>query len=144
MIVSSARRGNATLHINPDGTHPGSRPVMDDGVQSQLFMMNLIMNSCDAMSDMAGPRELAFNSQEDEKDQLMVFVSDTAVGLRAQPADQIFNAVFTTNPHGTALGRRINRSIVEAHGGRGWAAADNSLRGANFYSAPPNSVEAHK
>jgi signal transduction histidine kinase len=45
--------------------------------------------------------------------------------------------------YGTGVGRRISRSIVEAHGGRRWA-ADNSPRGASLYFALPNSVEAHE
>jgi hypothetical protein len=56
----------------------------------------------------------------------------TGVGLPPQQADQIFNAFFTTKPHGTGMGLRISQSIVESHGGRLWAAA-NSPRGANFY-----------
>ena len=119
-------------------------PVMGDRVQLQQVMMNLIMNSIDAMNDVAGPRELAIKSQRAEtKQQLMVSVSDTGVGLPAQQADQIFNAFFTTKPHGTGMGLRISRSIVEAHGGRLWA-ADNSPRGASFYFALPTSVEAHE
>jgi PAS domain S-box-containing protein len=118
-------------------------PVMGDRVQLQQVMMNLIMNSIDAMNDVAGPRELAIRSQQAENEELMVSVSDTGVGLPAQQVDQIFNAFFTTKPHGTGMGLRISRSIVEAHGGRLWA-ADNSPRGASFYFALPISVEAHE
>jgi C4-dicarboxylate-specific signal transduction histidine kinase len=118
-------------------------PVIGDRVQLQQVMMNLIMNSIDAMTDVAGPRELAIKSQRAENEQLMVSVSDTGVGLPPQQVDQIFNAFFTTKPHGTGMGLRISRSIVEAHGGRLWA-ANNSPRGANFYLALPTSVEAHK
>jgi PAS domain S-box-containing protein len=118
-------------------------PVMGDRVQLQQVMMNLIMNSIDAMNDVAGPRELAIRSQQAENEELMVSVSDTGVGLPAYQVDQIFNAFFTTKPHGTGMGLRISRSIVEAHGGRLWA-ADNSPRGASFYFALPISVEAHE
>ena len=106
--------------------------VMGDRVQLQQVMMNLMMNSIDAMKDVDGTRELAIKSQRAEDGQLLVSVSDTGVGLPPQQADQIFNAFFTTKPHGTGMGLRISRSIVESHGGRLWA-ADNSPRGASFY-----------
>ena len=104
-------------------------------------MMNLIISSIDAMKDMDG--ELAIKSQPAENEQLMVSVSDTAVGLPPQQADQIFNAFFTTKLHGTGMGLSISRSIVESHGGRLWA-ADNPPRGASFYFTLPTKVEAHE
>ena len=64
-------------------------------------------------------------------------------GAAAQQADQIFNAFFTTKPHGTGMGLSISRSIVESHGGRLWA-ADNSPRGASFYFTLPTKAEAHE
>ena len=105
--------------------------------------MNLIMNSIDAMKDVDGTRELAIRSQRAENEQVLVSVSDTGVGLPPQQADQIFNAFFTTKAHGTGMGLRISRSIVESHGGRLWA-ADNSPRGASFYFTLPTKVEAHE
>jgi PAS domain S-box-containing protein len=138
-------RSEATRHSISIRTEltPDLPAVMGDRVQLQQVMMNLIMNSIDAMNDVAGPRELAIKSQRADNDQLMVSVSDTGVGLPAQQVDQIFNAFFTTKPHGTGMGLRISRSIVEAHGGRLWA-ADNSPRGASFYFALPTAVEAHE
>jgi signal transduction histidine kinase len=101
-------------------------------VQLQQVLMNLMINGIDAMKDVNGVRELAIKSGRAEDEQLLVSVSDTGVGLPPQQADQIFNAFFTTKPHGTGMGLRISRSIVESHGGRLWAAA-NFPRGANFY-----------
>ncbi|MGA9966816.1 MAG: ATP-binding protein [Terriglobales bacterium] len=69
--------------------------------------------------------------------------SDTGAGLPPQQADQIFNAFFTTKPHGTGMGLRISRSIVESHGGRLWA-VDNLPRGASFYFTLPTKVEANE
>ncbi len=42
----------------------------------------------------------------------MVSVSDTGVGLPHQHADQIFDAFFTTKPHGTGMGLRISRPLL--------------------------------
>jgi PAS domain S-box-containing protein len=117
--------------------------VMGDRVQLQQVMMNLIMNSIDAMKDVDGTRELTINSRSAEGEQVMVSVSDTGVGLPSQQADQIFNAFFSTKAHGTGMGLRISRSIVESHGGRLWA-ADNSPGGASFCFTLPAKVEEHE
>jgi PAS domain S-box-containing protein len=117
--------------------------VPGDRVQLQQVLMNLIINSIDAMKAVDATRELAIKSQRAENEQLMVSVSDTGVGLPPQQADQIFNAFFTTKPHGTGMGLRISRSIIESHGGHLWA-ADNSSRGATFYFTLPTTVETHE
>jgi signal transduction histidine kinase len=116
---------------------------MGDRVQLQQVMMNLISNSIDAMRDVDGTRELAIKSRRAEKQQLMVSVSDTGVGLPPQQADQIFDAFFTTKVHGTGMGLSISRSIVESHSGRLWA-VDNSPRGASFHLILPTKVVAHQ
>ena len=110
--------------------------VMGDRVQVQQVLMNLMMNSIDAMKDVDGTRELTIRSQRGENGQVLISVSDTGVGLPQQQADKIFNAFFTTKTHGTGMGLRISRSIVESHGGRLWA-ADNPPRGASFYFTLP-------
>ncbi len=112
--------------------------VRGDRVQLQQVMMNLMMNSIDAMKDVDGARELAIKSHRTGNEQLMVCVSDSGVGLPSQQADQIFHAFFTTKPHGIGMGLAICRSIVESHSGRLWA-ADNSPRGASFHLILPTS-----
>jgi signal transduction histidine kinase len=117
--------------------------IVGDRVQLQQVLMNLMVNGIDAMKDVSGARELIINSRKAEKEQLLVSVSDTGVGLSPQQADQIFNAFFTTKPHGTGMGLRISRSIVESHSGRLWAAS-NSLRGASFYFTLPIEAETQE
>src|ERR1700758_3451064 len=117
--------------------------VIGDRVQLQQVLMNLIVNGVDAMHDVDRPRELIIKSQPAENNELLMSVSDTGVGLPRHQADQIFNAFFTTKTHGTGMGLRISRSIVESHGGRLWA-ADNSPRGASFCFTLPTKAEAHE
>jgi signal transduction histidine kinase len=81
--------------------------------------------------------------QRTENEQLMVSVSDTGVGLPEQQEDQIFDPFFTTKPHGTGMGLRISRSIVESHGEHLWA-ADKSPRGASFCFTLPTKAEAYE
>jgi signal transduction histidine kinase len=52
-------------------------------------------------------------------------------------------AAPTTKPHGTGMGLRISRSIIESQGGRLWT-ADNSPCGASFYFTLPTKVEARR
>ncbi len=110
--------------------------VVGDRVQLQQVLMNLIINGIDAMKEVEGLRELAIDSQRGENEEVMVSVADTGVGLPAQQVDQIFDAFFTTKVHGTGMGLRISRSIVESHGGRLWA-GPNSPRGATLHFSLP-------
>ncbi len=112
--------------------------VVADRVQLQQVLMNLMMNSIDAMKEVNGTRELTIQSQHSEDGQVLILVRDTGAGLPPQQADKIFDAFFTTKTYGTGMGLRISRSIVESHGGRLWA-ADNPPRGARFcFTLPAN------
>jgi C4-dicarboxylate-specific signal transduction histidine kinase len=115
-------------------------PVMGDRVQLQQVLMNLMMNSIDAMKDMDGRRELTIQSQCGDSAEVLISVSDTGVGLPPQQEDKIFHAFFTTKSHGTGMGLRISRSIIESNGGHLWAAA-NSPRGARFCFTLPISSD---
>jgi PAS domain S-box-containing protein len=106
--------------------------IVGDRVQLQQVAMNLIVNSIEAMKDVDGQREMVIKSQRAENQPILVSVSDTGIGLPAQCAEQIFDAFFTTKPHGTGMGLRISRSIIESHSGRLWAVASPG-RGATFH-----------
>lgn len=131
LLRSEATRYNITVRVELPEDLP---QIMEDCVQLQQVLMNLTVNSIDAMKEVDGTRELTIYSQRTTKDEVLVSVNDTGVGLPPQQAGQIFDAFFTTKPHGTGMGLRISRSIVESHGGRLWA-ADNSPRGATFHLA---------
>jgi signal transduction histidine kinase len=137
LLRSEAMRYNISVRTELAADLP---QVMADRVQLQQVMMNLIMNSIDAMKAVDGERELAIKSQRAENEEVVVSVTDTGVGLPTQQADQIFDAFFSTKPHGTGMGLRISRSILESHGGRLWAAG-NSPRGASFCFTLPTKAE---
>ena len=116
--------------------------VVGDRVQLKQVLMNLMVNGIEAMNDGNETRELIIRSLRAEKGQVTVSVSDSGAGLPPVPVNQIFNAFFTTKPHGIGIGLSISRSIIERHGGRLWA-ANNSSRGANFQLSLPVEGEAH-
>jgi signal transduction histidine kinase len=106
-------------------------------VQLQQVLMNLMLNSVEAMRDTTG--ELSIKSQLAEDGQLLISVTDTGVGLPNDNIDKVFDAFFTTKAQGTGLGLAITRSIIGSHGGRIWATA-NSGPGATFHFTLPSRV----
>ena len=135
---NEASRYSVSIHTDLDSDLP---KVMADSVQVQQVMMNLIMNSIDAMKNVDQTRELSIQARRTEDRQLMISVTDTGVGLPPQQTNKIFDAFFTTKPDGIGMGLRISRSIVESHGGRLWA-VDNSPHGASFSFTLPIPIQA--
>jgi len=139
LLRGEATRYNILVGIDLAADLP---QVMADRVQLQQVLMNLMINGIEAMKDTDATRELGIRSQQTENGEVVVSVNDSGVGLPSQ-TEQIFNAFFTTKPHGTGMGLRISRSIIESHGGRLWA-AENSPRGASFCFTLPTNGEAHE
>jgi len=113
--------------------------IVGDRVQLQQVLVNLIVNSIDAVKLEEGTREIKIRSETTGDGHVMVSVSDTGAGLPSEPVDHLFDTFFTTKPHGTGMGLSISRSIIDAHGGRLWAEA-NAPRGAVFrFTLPADS-----
>jgi PAS domain S-box-containing protein len=108
--------------------------ISADRVQLRQVLINLMLNGLEAMNG-AGS-ELVIRSHRDQEGSPRISVSDTGMGLPAGAADKIFDAFFTTKPQGTGMGLAISRSIIESHGGRLWASA-NEGPGATFYFSLP-------
>jgi PAS domain S-box-containing protein len=106
--------------------------ILGDRIQLQQVILNLIMNAIEAMSEVAeGSRELLISTSEAESGSVLLAVSDSGPGLPQTDLDRLFEAFYTTKASGLGMGLLICRSIVEAHGGRLWA-APNEPRGAVF------------
>jgi signal transduction histidine kinase len=109
---------------------------MADRVQLQQVFMNLMLNAIEAMKDSGG--ELTVMSQLQDG-HLLFSVSDLGPGLPSGNVDEIFSAFFTTKPLGSGMGLAISRSIVDSHGGRLWATA-NDGNGATFHFTLPTQL----
>jgi two-component system sensor kinase FixL len=98
--------------------------VLADRIQLEQVLVNLIRNSVEAMkrSDVAPAIELRARTAPDEPGFIEVAVTDTGPGFPAEIADRLFTRFAGTKESGMGLGLSISRSIVEAHGGRIWAA----------------------
>jgi signal transduction histidine kinase len=136
LLRKEAVRHSIKIHTELHETMPN---VLADRVQLQQVFMNLMLNAIDAMKDTGG--KLTISSRLTPEGQLIVSISDTGIGLPAENTERIFDAFHTTKPQGTGMGLAITRSIVEAHGGRVWATA-NQEAGATFHFTLAAKAEA--
>ena len=111
--------------------------VRGDRVQLQQVVLNLMMNAIESMSSSNdGTRELVVSTRADDSGDVLVAVRDSGPGIEPQSAERLFEAFFTTKSSGMGMGLVISRSIIEAHGGRLWAATSEP-RGAVFQFTLP-------
>jgi signal transduction histidine kinase len=112
-------------------------PISGDRVQLQQVVLNLVMNGIEAMSSVGDrARELRVTTHNLDADQVQVTVEYSGIGIDPQTLDKIFDSFYTTKPTGMGMGLSISRSIVQNHGGRLWATA-NDGPGTSFHFSLP-------
>jgi signal transduction histidine kinase len=116
---------------------PDISSIAGERIQLQQVLLNLILNSIEAMSAVDQPmRELVIRSQESKLGEVMVTVRDSGAGLSPNHVERIFDSFFSTKSGNLGIGLSISRTIVEAHGGRIWA-LPNEDKGATLYFTLP-------
>ena len=114
----------------------GLLPVEGDRVELQQVLLNLILNAIEAMGSVeAGARDLSISTAQDHTG-VRVAVEDSGSGIDPEHLERIFEAFYTTKSEGTGMGLFMCRRIIDAHGGRLWAEA-NDPRGAVFQFTLP-------
>jgi PAS domain S-box-containing protein len=125
LVLSSndLQRGRVVLQTDFAGNLP---IVAGDRVQLQQVIRNLVLNAAQAMGGVEErPHHLGVSTARDGTDQVTLSVRDCGVGAAGKDLEQLFNAFYTTKPDGMGVGLSISRSIIEAHGGRLWARAND-------------------
>ena len=116
----------------------GLAPVEGDRVQLQQVILNLVLNAAEAMSAVdEGARELLISTEQSRTNGVLVAVRDSGPGIDPEHIERVFEAFYTTKSSGVGMGLSICRSIIDAHGGRLWADA-NEPRGAVFQFTLPS------
>ena len=111
-------------------------PVDADPVHLQQVLLNLLMNSLEAMqSTPAEKRRVVISTTCEANSAVGISVRDYGSGLPADDVDKVFNHFYSTKPNGMGMGLAIVRSIVEAHGGK--LHAENVNEGARFFFTLP-------
>jgi signal transduction histidine kinase len=109
-------------------------------VQVQQVVLNLVLNSIEAMGSVAtSARMLAISSIDEKPKWVTASVTDTGSGLDPDASSKVFDAFYTTKADGIGIGLSICRSIIERHGGiiTAWP---NHPRGTTFQFSLPVAV----
>jgi C4-dicarboxylate-specific signal transduction histidine kinase len=116
----------------------GLFPIHGDRVQLQQVVLNLLLNAVEAMGSVeAAPRDLLISTEQDQDHRgVLVAVRDSGPGIDPSHFERVFDAYYTTKSSGMGMGLSICRSIINAHGGRLWAEA-NEPRGTIFQFTLP-------
>ena len=122
-----ARNVVVELEIEPQLPRVTAAPA-----QLQQVLLNLIVNACQAMAAVPGPRQLRIAARH-LSGEVHVAVSDNGSGV--EDFERIFEPFFSSHAQ-VGLGLSIARSIVVSHGGRLWG-VNNPAAGATFSIALP-------
>jgi PAS domain S-box-containing protein len=106
----------------------GLPPVTGDRIQLQQVIVNLLMNSIQAL-EAAKDAECAIilETSRDADGILCFSIRDNGPGISAANLERVFEGFFTTKESGLGIGLGICQSIIMAHGGRIFA--DNHPQG---------------
>jgi C4-dicarboxylate-specific signal transduction histidine kinase len=108
----------------------GPLKVRGDRVHLQQVLLNLILNSLDAIDARKnGTRRIEILADRVNDGMVELAVKDSGTGIGPDQLPHLFDPLLTTKIDGTGMGLTISKTIVEAHGGRIWA-ENNSDGGA--------------
>jgi len=133
LIDGEIRRNRISLQTKLSSDVP---VVLGDRIQLQQVILNLMLNAVEAMSEVSQERRELWVSSVKDADGALVTVRDSGVGLDTAAIDRLFEAFYTTKPHGMGIGLAVSRTIIRAHGGRLWATL-NEPQGAVFQFTLP-------
>lgn len=128
LVKSDALIRNARISLHPGDGLP---QVQGDRIQIQQVIMNLVLNSFDAIENVPQERRKVRIQTQEVNGRILISIRDCGNGIPQDKMDRIFEPFFTTRSHGLGMGLAISEKIVHAHGGS-IVAANNPDHGATF------------
>jgi two-component system sensor kinase FixL len=116
--------------------------VIGDRIQLQQVVVNLLVNSVQAMAQAGGStRRIELRTGADGDGAVTFTIRDTGPGIAEANVDRIFDSFFTTKDTGMGIGLVICQSIIVGHGGN-ITASNHPDGGAEFrFSLPAGTLD---
>ncbi|WP_213982183.1 PAS domain S-box protein [Sphingomonas sp. dw_22] len=120
---------------------PRAVRLIGDALQLEQVVANLTRNAAEATQGCTH-RKVTVTTRMRQQD-MLVRIEDTGRGISEELIENLFEPFRTSKETGTGLGLPICRTIVEAHGGRLWA-ANRADGGAEFSFTIPLPEDAER
>ena len=117
----------------------GLPKVAANTLQLEMILANLLRNAIEAMEDSglaSGTIQVTVRTA-DSGTCAHLSIRDTGPGVPEEKLQSIFQAFFSTKPHGLGMGLAISRALIEAQGGQLWCESNTSSPGATFHLTIP-------
>jgi PAS domain S-box-containing protein len=102
--------------------HPSGYKVMANKVQIEQVLVNLVLNSLEAIKSSGNTTgNIVVRTRLLPDEMIETTVTDNGSGVDVGIADRMFNPFQTSRSSGMGMGLTISRSIIEAHEGQLWA-----------------------
>ena len=127
---------NVALYLNES---PERLRVRGDPIQLQQVIINLVVNSIDAMASIPYGRTVIGRTEKNGGASAEISISDSGPGIPQEKLNHVFDPFYTTKEQGVGMGLSIARTIIQAHQGRIWA-ENQAEGGAVFHLSLPLAI----
>jgi len=117
LVALEAARQKVTIRPSYGADMPA---VLGDPVQLQQVVINLVVNSIEALGQFTGLRREVHVETSAQGHGVAIAVADAGPGVSAEEAKRLFEPGFSAKRATMGFGLAIVRSIVETHRGRVW------------------------
>jgi len=116
LVESDTKQNDISIELHLGNDLPA---VFADPIEIQQVLLNLIRNSCDAVSQSdSAEQSIVVSSYEMKPGRIGVAVEDSGPGIPHNMADKVFEPFYTSKADGMGIGLGICQTIIEAHGGK--------------------------